>query len=183
MKLSTYYTSCLTTVAVAVLAGMSTAHAQTFSFSDSATADPVSGTNYYTATSGNNAGGTGGVLALSNDQFQLNANGASLVVQSGSLSLTNTGYGFFVGQNSTGSLDVQGGTLTINDSMDSNGFGEQGVFFGNGSGVGTVTQEAGTFNVIGGAQGLIIARGGGNGSLTLTGGVFNEEDSVGTYLW
>jgi hypothetical protein len=67
--------------------------------------------------------------------------------------------------------------------MDSNQFGEQGVFFGNGSGVGTVTQEAGTFNVIGGAQGLIIARGGGNGSLTLTGGVFNEEDSVGTYLW
>jgi hypothetical protein len=168
--------------ALAAAAGITSAQAQTFSFSDSAPANPATGVNYYTASSGENAGGTGGALAISNGQFELNSNGASLEVASGSLTLTNTGFSFFVGQNASSSLDVSGGTLTINTSGATSGSGEEHVVFGNGSGDGTVTQEAGTFNIIGGLYGFYIGRQGATGSFTLSGGLLDEEDTVGTEI-
>jgi hypothetical protein len=112
----------------------------------------------------------------SGGQFEL-AGGGSLDMESGTLTITNTSYGVFIGQQGTGSLTVTGGDFTWN----ANGSNEQRAVIGNGGNTGTVNISAGTFNFnVGpgtdGASGLIFGRQVGSASLDITGtGTFASD--------
>jgi hypothetical protein len=105
----------------------------------------------------------------SGGQFELNG-GGSLTESSGTLTLTNSQYGAFVGQMTTGTISMSGGTFTWN----ANGSSEQRFAFGNSGGTGILTMTGGTFNANTGvgtdtSKGLSFGRSGGTGTANLSG--------------
>jgi hypothetical protein len=104
-------------------------------------------------------------------QYELTG-GGSLTMNSGTLSLTNTAYGFFIGQNSTaGTLTVNGGTFTWNSNGLASAIGNSSS-----SSTGTVDISAGTVNLNLGASDLVLGRQTGSASFDLTGtGLFTSN--------
>jgi hypothetical protein len=169
-------------------------NAQTFSYDANATANAGTGVNFYTATSGNNAGGSGGEFTLN---LTANFGIDTFVMQSGSLTFNSaSGADNFVGFNGkpAATLDIQGGTLTFNSLTSA----DQDFMIANGAhvsptGNGTITQEGGTFNVEVGADngdgytGFDINRDNGVGNYVLSGGTVEVNQnfllfgSVGTF--
>jgi hypothetical protein len=105
----------------------------------------------------------------SNAQFELTG-GGSLTESSGTLTLTNSQFGAFVGQMTTGTISMSGGTFTWN----ADGSSEQRFAFGNSGGTGMLTMTGGTFNANTGvgsdsSLGLSFGRSGGTGTANLSG--------------
>jgi hypothetical protein len=105
-----------------------------------------------------------------NGQYELTG-GGSLTMNSGTLSITNTAYGFFIGQNgSAGTLTVNGGTFTWNSS------GLASAIANTSNATGMVNISAGTVNLNLGASSLVLGRQGGSASFDLTGtGLFTSN--------
>lgn len=116
---------------------------------------------------------------LSSSQYGIGS-GGSLTINSGTLTVNNTTWGAFVGQNSLGSITNNGGNFTWNAV----GGNEQRMAIGNGpsngGGTGYYVQNAGSsfFHTGVGSdtqRGFIVGRDGGNGFLYINGGSFTSD--------